>query len=219
MLQYNRFSTLMPLVYQHTINSQSRLAIWKIEEPETFFLKTVALQQSIVHPHKRLQHLAGRYVLHHLFPDIPLASIAIATTRKPFVPGDSHHFSISHCGMYAAALVSTQQQNGIDIEIPTPKILRVASKFIRADEAQLKQSSSFRENDIHWCTLIWSAKEALFKWYAKGGIDFKDHLHIEQITGTQTNGTLAARFLKNENYRLHVQYRIFDQLVLCWILE
>ena len=58
----------MPVFYQQTINEQTKLAIWKIEEDEAFFLQHVPLQRSITHPHKRLQHLAGRYLLGYLFP-------------------------------------------------------------------------------------------------------------------------------------------------------
>lgn len=209
----------MPLVYQHTINTHTRLAIWKIEEPESFFLAVVPLLQPIQHPRKRLQHLAGRYLLHQLFPEIPLASIAIAPTRKPYVPGDSHHFSISHCGLYAAALVSTQQQTGIDIEIPSEKILHIAHKFVRTDEAPLLSKAASREQQMQRCTLIWCAKEALFKWYAKGGVDFREHLHVKQISGTQTEGTLEALFLKNGNRLLQLHYRFFDAFILTWVVD
>jgi hypothetical protein len=58
----------MPLFYQQHINQSTRLAIWKIEESESFFAETVPLKRDITHPHKRLQHLAGRYLLRFLFP-------------------------------------------------------------------------------------------------------------------------------------------------------
>ncbi|MGN6355248.1 MAG: 4'-phosphopantetheinyl transferase family protein, partial [Parafilimonas sp.] len=72
----------MPLFFQHTINETTQLGIWHIEEEEDFFLAKVPLQKSITHPHKRLQHLAGRYLLQYLFPDFPYAEILIADTKK-----------------------------------------------------------------------------------------------------------------------------------------
>jgi len=77
MLHKNRKSAivnlqfLVPLFYQHTINATTKLGIWQIEEEESFFLAKVPLQRNITHPHKRLQHLAGRYLLQYLFPDFP----------------------------------------------------------------------------------------------------------------------------------------------------
>ncbi|HVX51137.1 MAG TPA: hypothetical protein VHB48_13310, partial [Chitinophagaceae bacterium] len=103
----------MPLFYQHNINQTTRLGIWKIEEPEGFFAG-VPLQRTITHPHKRLQHLAARWLLQHLFPDFPYSEIIIADTRKPYLPDEQYHFSISHTGDYAAAVVSSVQRVGRD---------------------------------------------------------------------------------------------------------
>ena len=115
----------MPLFFQHSINATTKLGIWKIEEPESFFLQHVPLQRSITHPHKRLQHLAGRYLLKYFFSDFPHHEILIADTRKPYLPYEQYHFSISHCGSFAAAIVSSTNRIGIDIEIPCEKVERI----------------------------------------------------------------------------------------------
>ena len=99
----------MPLFYQHNINEETKLGIWLIEEPESFFLDKVPLKRDVSHPFKRLQHLAGRYLLSFLFPDFPLEEIRIADTRQPFLASEKYHFSISHCGHYAAAIVSRKK--------------------------------------------------------------------------------------------------------------
>ena len=52
----------MPIFFQHQINDDTKLAVWEIKEDEDFFLQHVPLQREITHPHKRLQHLAGRYL-------------------------------------------------------------------------------------------------------------------------------------------------------------
>ena len=107
----------MPLFYHQVIDANSQLGIWKITEKEDFFLQTVSLQKAIAHPHKRLQHLAGRFLLKYLFPDFPYELIRIADTRKPFLKNEAYHFSISHCGDFAAAIVSRDKRVGIDIEL------------------------------------------------------------------------------------------------------
>ena len=62
----------MPLFYQHNINDSTKLAVWHIREDENFFKEKVTIQKEITHPHKRLQHLGGRYLLKILHPDFPL---------------------------------------------------------------------------------------------------------------------------------------------------
>jgi phosphopantetheinyl transferase len=132
----------VPVFYQHTINQTTKLGIWQIEEDENFFLAKVPLQQSITHPNKRLQHLAGRYLLQYLFTDFPYEEILIADTKKPYLPNEQYHFSISHCGNYAAAIVSSTCRVGIDIEIPSEKVERIAHKFIHEDEKQFLEEST-----------------------------------------------------------------------------
>ena len=87
----------MPIFFQHQINETTRLGIWKIEETEDFFKDNVPLHRDVTHPHKRLQHLAGRFLLQFLFPDFPYELIQIADTRKPFLPRRTisfFHFSL-----------------------------------------------------------------------------------------------------------------------------
>ncbi len=124
----------MPIFFQQDIDKDTKLAVWKIEEEESFFLQHVPLQREITHPHKRLQHLAGRYLLQYLFPDFPISLIKIADTRKPFLENEGYHFSISHCGSYAAALVSKTKRVGVDIEVPTHKVEKIKHKFLQDAE-------------------------------------------------------------------------------------
>src|SRR3954462_10941207 len=115
----------MPVFFQQQINDTTRLGIWKIEETESFFKENVPLHRDITHPHKRLQHLAGRFLLQFLAPDFPYDLIRIAETRKPFLSNDAYHFSISHCGDYAAAIVSRDSRVGIDVELVRPLVVKV----------------------------------------------------------------------------------------------
>src|SRR5689334_16946996 len=127
----------MPIFFQQDIDKYTKLGIWKIEEPETFFLNAVPLQRDITHPHKRLQHLAGRWLLKYLFPAFPIELIRIADTRKPFLENEAYHFSISHCGDFAAVIVSERYRVGVDIELPSQKVERIKHKFLHQEELEL----------------------------------------------------------------------------------
>ncbi|MDP4131233.1 MAG: 4'-phosphopantetheinyl transferase superfamily protein, partial [Bacteroidota bacterium] len=154
----------MPLFYQHNINESTRLAIWHIEEDESFFLKRVPLKRDVSHPQKRLQHLAGRYLLTELFRDFPLSEILIADTRKPYLPDEKYHFSISHCGFFAAAIVSSRYRVGIDVEHAGPGIERIREKFLSRKELAVAFNGLDRSGHrLRQLTLLWSAKESVFK--------------------------------------------------------
>jgi phosphopantetheinyl transferase len=210
----------MPVFYQQTIDRHTKLGIWKIEETEQFFLDTVPLQNSITHPHKRLQHLAGRYLLRYLFPDFPYELIRIADTRKPFLENEAYHFSISHCGDFAAAIVSSDKRVGMDVEIFSDKIWRVKDKFInKIEEGTISRFAP--DNHLgKYATLMWSCKESIFKWYGSGQLDFRKHMQIQSIHYDPLRETILSDFLfsKQKPVLLKLRSVFLDKFVLSWIL-
>ncbi len=208
------------MFYQHNINGDTRLAIWKIEEHDEYFLSHVPLNREVTHPYKRLQHLAGRFLLPSLFPDFPLRSILIADTRKPYLEDEQYHFNISHCGNYAAAIASTSERVGIDIELVTSRILRIAPKFINEqEESFLNEWKHLSGLYNELVTVIWSAKEAIFKWYGNGGVDFRNHMQLQNKIVFRANEWMEMEFLflKDTPVELNIRARIFEGLVLAYV--
>jgi enterobactin synthetase component D len=201
----------MPVFFQHQINDSTRLGIWKIEETEEFFKSNVPQHRDVTHPHKRLQHLAGRFLLQYLFPAFPYEMIEIADTRKPYLPNEQYHFSISHCDDYAAAIVSKDKRVGVDIEKPVPKILRIRDKFLSKEEL-----NRFGQGERQ-LTLLWSAKEAVFKWYGNGAVDFREHIHLEKQL--QDKEEIDCLFTKEKKQQLSIHYRLFDHITLAWLID
>ena len=216
----------MPLFYEH-INDFAKIAIWHIAEEKKFFLDRVPLQREITHPHKQLQHLAGRYLLQHLYPDFPYHLIEIAPDsyrdRKPFLPNEEYHFSISHCGDYAAVIVSKDHRVGIDIELVTPKIERVKHKFLSEQELEmvagcrLPVDNLLTDQPVNLLTLLWCCKEAVFKWYGSGGVDFKDDIHLKPFDLNNDEGIIKCEFVKEGKISLQIQYKFFEGLCLAWV--
>ena len=201
----------MPLVYQQNINAVTKMGVWHIAETEDFF-KQVPLQKQITHPHKRLQHFAGRFLLKELYPDFPLALIKIADTRKPFLEDEAYHFSISHCRDYAAVLISKQHRAGVDIEMVNEKIDRIIPKFLTAEECFLFTEGGLTKT----ATLFWSVKETVYKWQGSGATDFKKHIRIQKLTGNLEEGIVHCLF-RNVT-ALQVHYLFFNNNFLTWVL-
>lgn len=208
----------MPLFYQHNINDTTKLAIWKIEETEAFFLAKVPLKREIVHPQKRLQHLAGRYLLPFLFPDFPYAEIEIADTRKPFLRDEQYHFSISHCSNYAAAIVSSDKRVGIDVELITPRIEKIKHKFLHPTEIRFINSQSTNQH-INLLTILWSAKEAMYKWYGLGEVDFSEMMRTFPFE-LSIGGEIEAFFMKEVlQKKLSLHYSMKEGLSMVWVVS
>ena len=205
----------MPLVYQQNINATTKIAVWHITETEDFFLTQVPLQREIRHWHKRLQHLAGRLLLKELYPDFPVELIRIADTKKPFLENEPFHFSISHCGDYAAVIVGKTFRVGVDVELINEKIEQIQQKFMSKGELQILNEQC-RMSNIQCLTLYWSVKESVYKWWGKGSVDFKRSIVLKTITGDKSEGTVHCIF-KNET-ELIIHYLSFNNNFLTWVL-
>ena len=215
----------MPIFYQQDIDDDTRLGIWKIEEEGDFFLQSVVPQRNVSHPHKKLQHLAGRYLLKYLFPDFPLSLILIADTRKPYLENEAYHFSISHCGDYAAVIVSKTRRVGVDIEMPSYKVEKIKHKFLTMEELGrvTRELSAFNGESFRgfeMITLLWSCKEAVFKWYGLGGVDFKEHMTLTDIMKIDVFSYQTGMFFKKRNpQKIHLRSRFFlNNLCLSFVV-
>lgn len=212
----------MPLVYKQNINYSTKLGVWNLLEPADFFLQQVPLKTLITHPHKQLQHLAGRFLLKILYPDFPSEMIVIADTKKPFLPNEAYHFSISHCGEYAAVMVSSTNRVGVDIELITPKVSIIKNKFLTAKEQLMLLNLEPMVQHLPAGALLtaaWSIKESLFKWHGSGQIDFKKHLVINEIIFANGFAIAHCKFLKGKPQLLEVHFIYLKNNCLAWVVS
>jgi len=166
------FASHMPLYREWSSDPFSLAAIWEINEPESFFTDHTGIIPDIKNEKRRLEHVAGRFLLKHLKQDFPLLSIRPDEYDKPRVDDNQYYFSISHSFPYVAAVVSPYVECGIDIQVWHRRMVQLQHKFLSEIEQQ------FLQNDPRLITVAWCAKEAAYKWQGRRGVEFIDHLPI-----------------------------------------
>lgn len=162
-------------IYQSLQYKGCQIFIWEITEPMEYFEDQLHIQAAIKHPKRKIEFLAGRFLLKYALPSIDLEKIQISDIGKPFMADNSCHFSISHSYPYIAVAVHPTENIGLDIQIFRDKILDIQGKFLHTLEYNLTNG------DIVKTTLLWNAKEAMFKWRGTGGQDFSEQLRIHGI--------------------------------------
>lgn len=165
----------MPLYREWSSDAYSLAAIWKIEEPEDYFRERTGLSSTIRADRRRIEHLAGRFLLRHLHQDFPLLDIAPDGEDKPRLPGNAHFFSLSHSYPYVAAVVSKYVECGIDIQIWRARMGWISHRFLNERERGLLGGDRLLTGQA------WSAKEAAYKWQGLRGVQFSEHLLIRNI--------------------------------------
>jgi phosphopantetheinyl transferase len=182
----------MPLYKSFIINEHAKAAIWKIEEEESFFISATGLTSDKKNETKRKEHLAGRFLLKHLMPDFELEKISISPLGKPYLLENPFHFSISHSFPYIGAAINFEKETGIDVQTIQERIHRIQHKFLSEQEQLLCQ------NETGKITLAWTAKEAAFKYYGLGMVDFIDHMPISKMTLQEQAASLEIAFSKKD---------------------
>jgi phosphopantetheinyl transferase len=206
----------MPLVYQQNINEGSRLQVWHIVEEESFFSKVVTARYPISNSEKRLQHLAGCYLLNNILPDLLLNEVKGAANQKPFIASGKYQFSVSHSGNYVAAIADSVFPAGVDIERRSGKPFAIRTKYLSPEELQLQVKLLLTLEDF--CTISWTIKECVFKWYGRGKVDFKAHIQIKSIS-VEAERFEAEVFFAKEEITLLVSGFIFESYCLSYLIQ
>lgn len=103
---------------------------------------------------------------------------------KPHLKNDPRGISVSHSHDRLAVLVARNMQAGVDIELIRDKVLRIRHKFLNPAE---KEAAG---EDVRELIIYWSAKEALYKYNGKKGVDFIRDLAVTHNDGHYT-GTIS----------------------------
>lgn len=161
---------------------------------------------------RQLHYLGSRSLARAFYPDEKIVKDPFG---KPHFENSSTQFSWSHSGQYAAFIANAHEKTGIDIEIISPKILRIEDKFCnKIDKQQIKKT-----HHAESLLLIWGAKESMFKWYGEKEVDFKLHMTVEPFD-IREEGRFIAQFHKpDKKAEFMMEYKIMNDHLAVWTLE
>ncbi|MBY0245329.1 MAG: 4'-phosphopantetheinyl transferase superfamily protein [Sphingobacteriaceae bacterium] len=199
----------MPIILKKTLSEDCVFGIWKIEESSEELTASLQLNAEELNTlagiksESRLKHwLAVRVLLRSLLATDAYIVCENDADGKPFLPDYKNFISFSHSGDYAAVMLSKKQSVGIDIEQIKHRIKGVKHKFLTDLELAQKQIGD-NTCGLYVC---WCAKEAIYKWYGKKGLDFKQHIHIKPFKLKKDGALEALVILPSGTETLQVNY-------------
>lgn len=209
----------MPLFKTFFHDDDTHILVWKITETETEFVADVVLQDkhqdrlnSMLSEQHRKGFLSVRKLLHEAgYTDFDLMYDA---QGKPHLR-DGKHISITHSFEFSALIISSKNV-GIDIEKQREKIIRIADKFVGSEFKFLHPEQNYIEN----LSIIWGAKEALYKMCNSRSLSFKQDMHIQDFTQNQDKGIALVDCKEmNFNCQFSFHFESFEDYTLVYALE
>ncbi len=168
----------MPLYKSISVNSQTTVKVWKIEESYQDLIAPISLRpesETRVNGMKSELHQRGFLSVRHLLKAFGYTDFDLFYDQngKPHLK-DGKEISITHSFTFSAVIVS-DHKIGIDIEKQRDKIAIIAKKFI---DYEFQYLNPLAEDYINKLTVIWGIKESLYKLFATPGMLFKAHFIV-----------------------------------------
>ena len=207
----------MPLYKTITVNPATKVLIWKIEEPSEQLAEGIELTnhcQNRVDGMKSDLHRRGFMSVRHLLAEMGYVDhdLFYDEKGKPHLK-DGKKISITHSFIFSAIIVSAIEV-GIDIEMQRPKILKIAQKFTPIEEYLTLANDDALMRKL---TMVWGAKESLYKSFSEKGVSFLQHIYVEDFR-LDDNQTTADVSYEGKISRYDVWFLEFEGFTCAYAL-
>ena len=200
----------MALYKTLTVNKATKVLIWKIEESTSKLQEGIVLSKNSttrLTSMKSQLHQRGFLSIRHLLKEAGYtdADLIYDEFGKPHLK-NGKFISITHSFTFTAIIVSDKFHVGIDIEKQREKILKIAHKFTPFEEYKTIANVDALISKL---TIVWGAKESLYKIYGKKKLLFLHHIYIEDFRFADEKTTGEIRY-NGENTAYNISFLEFE---------
>ena len=200
----------MALYKTLTVNKATKVLIWKIEESTSKLQEGIVLSKNSttrLDSMKSQLHQRGFLSIRHLLKEAGYtdADLIYDEFGKPHLK-NGKFISITHSFTFTAIIVSDKFHVGIDVEKQREKILKIAHKFTPFEEYKTIANVDALISKL---TIVWGAKESLYKIYGKKKLLFLHHIYIEDFRFADEKTTGEIRY-NGENTAYNISFLEFE---------
>lgn len=207
----------MPLYKTISVNSQTTVKIWKIEESFSELMDPISLKDDSltrVGKMKSELHQRGFLSVRHLLAAFGYTDhdLYYDNNGKPHLK-DGKEISITHSFTFSGVIIS-DTKIGIDIEKQREKIGKIAGKFVDYEFDYLDKKCA---EYVKKLTVIWCIKESLYKLYATPGLSFLQNTLVIPFE-LQDKKTISWIDYNNKKTRYNVEFLEFEGFTCAYAL-
>jgi 4'-phosphopantetheinyl transferase len=212
----------MPIIRKIYIGNHGLLGVWLINESVEDLLSMIHFSNGDKETFERFKNksrqahwLSYRLAARQLLGDPKDLEFYYDEFGKIHFKKHDYSLSVTHSGDYSAVILDSQHCVGIDIERISDRINNVSLKFLSVEEL-----INIDENDNKLLTLLWSAKEALYKLHGIGDLVFDKNIILDQVKEIQQEGMIKGRIIKDEMVKeYNLNYLFIGDYVLVYCVD
>jgi 4'-phosphopantetheinyl transferase len=208
----------MPLFKSFHPRVQTQIYVWEITESFNELFRSVSLKDKSLarlENMKSAQHQCGFLSVRCLLQEAGYSDFDLMYSEdgKPHL-ANGLFISITHSFGFSSIIISTDPV-GIDIELRRPLIKKIGPKFCLSEYEYLAPES---KDYVRQLTVIWGAKEAVFKIVNMEGISFKNHIFVNNFK-MESNETLAFLDFNSIQRQFEVYFMELKEYTLVYLFE
>ncbi|MGE0568291.1 MAG: 4'-phosphopantetheinyl transferase superfamily protein [Bacteroidia bacterium] len=159
---------------------------------------------------RQLEQEGARFLLENIIQEKPV-QVTYDEYGKPHFSNRTEKIAISHSHKWLGVCVNQKEETGLDIELIKEKIKVIAPKFVNDKELE------WAYDNEEFLTLIWAAKESVYKFHGRKRVDFKNHIVVSK---PQSNNEFIAKFnWENFSKEFLLKFEIVQGYMLTYILN
>ncbi len=172
-------STMKQIFHKRTANS-SQIYVWKVVSTYDILLKKTLLREEellalakIKSEKRKIEFIATRSAVKSIFGNE--TTLQHLDSGQPYIQGNKH-ISISHSKNFIAIALGDQRL-GIDIEMPSEKLLTVLPRILSTKEYDKFQCNP----SLDLACKLWGTKESILKYTGNPKLDYKKDIRVDKM--------------------------------------
>ena len=222
----------MGIYLKKELKNGAVIAVWDISESEKELLEIISKDEEDreeeleeISLYKSEQHRREKLAVIALVQSLFEEPVHIGhhENGSPYIENDSTHISITHTDRFAAVIIHPTEDVGIDVESVKRDFTAVEKRalndeeredLIEKDDDPEKIEERNTQLAIYWC-----AKEALYKRMGRHNVDFSEDMEVEHFNVREEGEIdIVFKYPKNEEEEFTMQYEVFENHVLVWMV-
>ena len=196
----------------HKTLDNARLFVEKYAENSDYYLNRISNKEhypELYDGTKKEARLLELSTIRYLIEQLVSSDVTVHyNSHGAPVLSNGMNVCISHTSGYAMIYYG-EVPLGADMEIIGLRVLKIVEKFVSDIDCKILNKHS--EFDM---TLCWCVKEAVYKLYQKGNIEFKDEIHLMSHEKIEKSVIVDFR-----GKMINMEYKIVDKLLIVYTVN